>query len=140
MAAPRTVPFATAAENLAAARLSLTKKQRRAASRLHHEALVGFGAVTGSGAARAETPHAVLDGGVDANGGFSGASVFAVCQHGALMGCANGIRQDFGGRRDGNETPYETAFRELREEILRCSSLWLSVADTTTKTTAETNE
>ena len=50
-------------------------------------------------------------------GGFSGASVFVVCQHGALMGCAGGIWQDFGGRRDGNETPYETAFRELHEEI-----------------------
>ena len=59
----------------------------------------------------------MLDVGVDADGGFSGASVFVVCQHGALMGCAGGIWQDFGGRRDGNETPYETAFRELREEI-----------------------
>ena len=43
--------------------------------------------------------------------------MFVVCQHGALMGRAGGIWQDFGGRRDGNETPYETAFRELREEI-----------------------
>ena len=59
----------------------------------------------------------MLDVGVDADGNFSGASVFVVCQHGALMGCAGGIWQDFGGRRDGNETPYETAFRELREEI-----------------------
>ena len=59
----------------------------------------------------------MLDVGVGADGGFSGASVFVVCQHGALMGCAGGIWQDFGGRRDGNETPYETAFRELREEI-----------------------
>ena len=59
----------------------------------------------------------MLDGGVDANGGFSGASAFVVCQHGALLGCAGGIWQDFGGRQDGNETPYETAFRELREEI-----------------------
>ena len=33
------------------------------------------------------------------------------------MGRANGIWQDFGGRRDGSETPYETAFRELHEEI-----------------------
>ena len=33
------------------------------------------------------------------------------------MGRANGLWQDFGGRRDGNESPYQTAFRELREEI-----------------------
>ena len=91
--------------------------QRRAASRAHHDSLAGFGPRHPVAAARAETPHAVLDVGVDADGGFSGASVFVVCQHGALMGCAGGIWQDFGGRRDGNETPYETAFRELREEI-----------------------
>ena len=117
-AAPRAVSFAAATENLAAARCPLVKTQRRAASRLHHNDLVGLsGAGSASSAARAETPHAVLDDGVDADGGFSGASVFVVCQHGALMGCANGIWQGFGGRRDGNETPYETAFRELREEI-----------------------
>ena len=71
-AAPRAVSFAAAAENLAAARRSLARTQRRAASRLHHGALVGLsGAVTGSSAARAEIPHAMLDGGVDADGGFS---------------------------------------------------------------------
>ena len=116
-AAPRSVAFAAAAENLAAARRSLERTQRRAASRLHHDSLAGFGPRHPVAAARAETPHAALDVGVDADGGFSGASVFVVCQHGALMGCAGGIWQDFGGRRDGNETPYETAFRELREEI-----------------------
>ena len=116
-AAPRTVAFAAAAENLETARRSLARTQRRAASLLHHDSLAGFGPRHPVAAARAETPHAALDVGVDADGGFSGASVFVVCQHGALMGCAGGIWQDFGGRRDGNETPYETAFRELREEI-----------------------
>ena len=116
-AAPRAVAFAAAAENLETARRSLARTQRRAASRSHHDSLAGFGPRHPVAAARAETPHAVLDVGVDADGGFSGASVFVVCQHGALMGCAGGIWQDFGGRRDGNETPYETAFRELREEI-----------------------
>ena len=116
-AAPRTVAFAAAAENLETARRSLARAQRRAASLSHHDSLAGFGPRHPVAAARAETPHAALDVGVDADGGFSGASVFVVCQHGALMGCAGGIWQDFGGRRDGNETPYETAFRELREEI-----------------------
>ena len=92
--------------------------QRRAASKRHHDDLVGLtGAATGTSAARAETEHAALDSGVAADGSFSGASVFVVCQHGALMGRANGLWQDFGGRRDGNESPYQTAFRELREEI-----------------------
>ena len=116
-AAPRAVAFAAAAENLEAARRSLVRTQRRAASRSHHDPLAGFGPRHPVAAARAETPHAVLDVGVDADGGFSGASVFVVCLHGAFMGCAGGIWQDFGGRRDGNETSYETAFRELREEI-----------------------
>ena len=74
------------------------------------------GAAAGSSAARAETPHAALDSGVAADGSFSGASVLIVCQHGALMGRDNGLWQDFGGRRDGNESPYQTAFRELRKE------------------------
>ena len=95
----------------------MARTQRRAASRSHHDSLAGFGPRHPLSAARAETPHATLDGGVDADGGFSGASVFVVCQHGALLGCVGGIWQDFGGRRDGDETPYETAFRELREEI-----------------------
>ena len=116
-AAPRTVAFAAAAENLDAARRSLARAQRRAASLLHHNSLAGFGPRHPAAAALAEAEHDVLDVGVDANGDFSGASVFVVCQHGALMGCAGGIWQDFGGRRDGNETPYETAFRELKEEI-----------------------
>ena len=116
-AAPQTGALAAAAANLATARRSLERTRRRAASRLHHDSLAGFGPRHPASAALAETEHAVLDVGVDANGGFSGASVFVVCQHGALMGCAGGIWQDFGGRRDGDETPYETAFRELREEI-----------------------
>ena len=116
-AAPRTVAFAAAVENLATAKRSLALTQRRAASRSLHDSLAGFGPRHPRSAAREETPHAALDTGVDADGGFSGASVFVVCQHGALLGCAGGIWQDFGGRRDGNETPYETAFRELREEI-----------------------
>ena len=33
------------------------------------------------------------------------------------MGRANGIWQDFGGRRKLGETPYATAFREMKEEI-----------------------
>ena len=115
-AAPRTVAFAAAAENLDAARRSLARAQRRAASLLHHDSLAGFNPRHPASAARAETPHE-LGVGVGSDGWFSGASVFVVCQHGALMGCAGGIWQDFGGRRDGNETPYETAFRELREEI-----------------------
>ena len=103
--------------NLAAARRSLERTQRRAASRLHHDSLAGFGPRHPAAAALAEAEHDALDVGVDADGNFSGASVFVVCQHGALMGCAGGIWQDFGGRRDGNETPYECAFRELEEEI-----------------------
>ena len=100
------------------AQRAAAQAQRRAASRRHHDDLVGLtGAVTGTSAARAETEHAALDSGVAADGSFSGASVFVVCQHGALMGRANGLWQDFGGRRDGNESPYQTAFRELREEI-----------------------
>ena len=116
-AAQRAVAFAAAAENLEAARRSLAQTQRRAASQAHHDSLADFGPRHPVAAARAETPHAVLDVGVDADGGFSGASVFVVCQHGALMGRAGRIWQDFGGRRDGNETPRQTAFRELREEI-----------------------
>ena len=90
-AAPRTVAFAAAAENLETARRSLARAQRRAASLSHHDSLAGFGPRHPVAAARAETPHAALDVGVDADGGFSGASVFVVCQHGALMGCAGGI-------------------------------------------------
>ena len=116
-AAPPSVAFAAAAVNLSAAKRSLAQTQRRAASRVHHGSLASFGPVGGVEAAREETEHSVLDVGVDADGGFSGASVFVVCQHGALMGCAGGIWQDFGGRRDGDETPYECAFRELKEEI-----------------------
>ena len=116
-AAPPSVAFAAAAVNLAAARRSLERTQRRAASRLHHDSLAGFGPRHPAAAALAEAEHDALDVGVDADGNFSGASVFVVCQHGALMGCAGGIWQDFGGRRDGNETPYECAFRELEEEI-----------------------
>jgi 8-oxo-dGTP pyrophosphatase MutT (NUDIX family) len=103
--------------NLSTAKRSLERAQRRAASRVHHDSLASFGPVGGVEAAREETEHSVLDVGVGADGGFSGASVFVVCQHGALMGCAGGIWQDFGGRRDGDETPYECAFRELKEEI-----------------------
>ena len=119
----RAASFAAAAANLSAAQRSSalaqqTQAQRRAAPRRLHDDLIGLtGAVAGSSAARAETPHAALDSGVAADGSFSGASVFVVCQHGALMGRANGLWQDFGGRRDGNESPYQTAFRELREEI-----------------------
>ena len=116
-AAPPSVAFAAAAVNLSAARRSLERTQRRAASRLHHDSLAGFGPRHPAAAALAEAEHDALDVGVDADGNFSGASVFVVCQHGALMGCAGGIWQDFGGRRDGNETPYECAFRELEEEI-----------------------
>ena len=89
-----------------------------AASWRFHDDLTSLtGAVAGSSAARAETPHAALDTGVAADGSFSGASVFVVCQHSALMGRANGLWQNFGGRRDGSYSPYQTAFRELREEI-----------------------
>ena len=116
-AAPPSVAFAAAAVNLSAAKRLLKRTQRRAASRIHHDSLAGFGPRHPVAAALAETEHDVLDVGVDADGGFSGASVFVVCQHGALMGCAGGIWQDFGGRRDGDETPYECAFRELEEEI-----------------------
>ena len=119
----RAASFAATAANLSAAQRSSalaqqTQAQRRAASRRLHDDLIGLtGAVAGSSAARAETSHAALDSGVAADGSFSGASVFVVCQHGALMGRANGLWQDFGGRRDGNESSYQTAFRELREEI-----------------------
>ena len=116
-AAQHSVALAAAAENLEAARRSLALTQRRAASRAHHDSLAGFGPRHPAAAALAEAEHDVQYAGVDADGNFSGASVFVVCQHGALMGRAGGIWQDFGGRRDGNETPYETAFRELREEI-----------------------
>ena len=115
----RAASFAAVAVNLATAKRSLAQAQRREEPRLHHDALVisPSGAAAGSSAARAETPHAVLGGGGGAAGVFSGASGFVVCQHGALMGRANGIWLDFGGRRGGCETPYETAFRELHEEI-----------------------
>ena len=114
----RTASFAAAAVNLAVAKRLLAQAQRRIAPRRHHDALVGpSGAAAGSSAARADIPHAALGSGVDADGASSGASVFVVCKHGALMGRANGIWQDFGGRRDGCETPYKTAFRKLHEEI-----------------------
>ena len=75
--------------------------------------LVGpSGVVAGSSAARAETPHAALGGGIGPDGTSPGASVFVVCKHGALMGRANGIWQDFGDRRKRGEAPYATAFRE----------------------------
>ena len=117
VAVPRTVALAAAAENLETARRSLARTQRRAASFSHHDSLAGSGPRHPVAAAHAEASHDALDVGVGADGDFTGASVFVVCQHGALMGCAGGIWQDFGGRRDGNETPHETAFRELREEI-----------------------
>ena len=114
----RAASFVPAAVDLAAAKRSLAQAQRRAAPQRHHDALISpSGTAAGSSAARAETPHSVLGGGGDAAGVFSGASAFVVCQHGALMGRANGIWQDFGGLWDGCETPYETAFRELHEEI-----------------------
>ena len=116
--APCAASFAAAKETLAAAKRSLTKAQRRAQSQRHHNALVGrSGAVAGSSAAREETPYAALCDGIGPGGTFSGASVFVVCEHGALMGRANGIWQDFGGRRKRGETPYATAFREMHEEI-----------------------
>ena len=114
----RSAALAAAAANLSAAKRSLAQAQRRAQSQRHHDALVGpSGAIAGSSAAREETPHATLGGGIGPGGTFSGASVFVVCKHGAIMGRANGIWQDFGGRRKRGETPYATAFREMREEI-----------------------
>ena len=67
--------------------------------------------------AREETPHAALADGIGPGGTFSGASVFVVCRHGALLGRAGNFWQDFGGRRKIGETPHATAFREMREEI-----------------------
>ena len=114
----RSASLAAAAVSLSAAKRSLAQAQRRAAPQRHHDALVGpSGAVAGSSAARAETLHAALGDGTGPDGTFPGASVFVVCKHGALVGRANGIWQDFGGRRKRGETPYATAFREMREEI-----------------------
>ena len=92
--------------------------QRLAAPMRHHGALIGLsGATAGSSAAREETPHAAPSDGIAPSGTFSVVSVFVVCKDGALMGRAGGIWQDFGGRRKRGETPYATAFREMREEI-----------------------
>ena len=87
-------------------------------SQRHHDVLVGpSGAAAGSSAAPEETPHAALVDGIGPGGTFSDASVLVVCRHGALLGRANNICQDFGGRRKLSETPYATVFREMREEI-----------------------
>ena len=67
--------------------------------------------------AREETPHAPLADGIGPGGTFSGASVLVVSQHGALLGRAGDIWQDFGGHRQIGETPHATAFREMNEEI-----------------------
>ena len=67
--------------------------------------------------AREETPHAALTDGIGPGSTFSGASVFVVSRHGALLGRAGNIWQDFGGRREIGETPHATAFREMNEEI-----------------------
>ena len=120
MVAPRrSASLAAAAVGLSAAKRSLAQAQRRAQSQRHHDVFVGpSGAVAGSSAAREETPHAALVDGIGPGGTFSGASVFVVCRHGTPMGRANGIWQDFGGRRKRGETPYATAFREMQEEIV----------------------
>ena len=44
--------------------------------------------------AREETPHAALVDGIGPGGTFSGASVFVVCRHGALLGRAGNFWQD----------------------------------------------
>ena len=83
----------------------------RAQSQRHHDVLVGRpGATAGSSAAREETPHAALADGIGPGGTFSGASALVVSRHGALMGRAGNIWQDFGGRRKLGETPHAAAF------------------------------
>ena len=71
------------------------------------------GASDGSNSARAAAPLPALPD----NFNFSGASVFVVSRHGALLGRVGNIWHDFGGRRQEGETPHATAFREMHEEI-----------------------
>ena len=48
---------------------------------------------------------------------FTGASCLVVTTHGCMLGRSGAIWQDFGGDRDQGETPRETAFREMYEEM-----------------------
>ena len=94
------VAFAAAVDELSSARRSLRRAQRHEFAQGHHAALNGHsGDTSASGLAREETPHAALADGIGPGGTFSGASVFVVCRHGALLGRAGNFWQDFGGRR-----------------------------------------
>ena len=57
--------------------------------------------------------------GLDAVGAeeFTGASCLVVTTHGCMLGRSGAIWQDFGGDRNQGETPRETAFREMYEEM-----------------------
>ena len=118
-AAPqRSVSFAAAAVDLSAARRSLrTRSNERTLSATTTDLSGPSGATAGSNMRARGSPARRARRRHRPSGTFSGASVFVVSRHGALLGRAGNIWHDFGGRRKIGETPHATAFREMREEI-----------------------